>query len=250
MSRVAFPLVLQSPVTGSALVGAKATVTKHVVGGALGSGGAAEIFEEETGAKKVAGNVIVTDNTGRWTQGSGAAYAQYWIPEGRYDIIISGAGLTAVTITRELVTSELVVQEGGIGNEAVGTSKLRMLAVTAGQLALEAVEAGAIKALAVTTAKLAEGAVTTAKLAEGTIRKPTLTEPLTARAGSTVFTPSATRPVMVTITMQAELSLFVEGSNVIAGINTGSYTFWLVPGGTWEYTTAKAAEVKSTYWLF
>ena len=106
MSRVAFPLVLQSPTSGSALVGAKATITKHVVGASLGSGAEAEIFLTETESSKVAGNVITTDNTGRWTQGEGAspAYAQYWIPEGTYDVLISGTGLTSVYITRELVS--------------------------------------------------------------------------------------------------------------------------------------------------
>jgi hypothetical protein len=105
MSRVAFPLVLQSPVTGSALVGAKATITKHNVGGGLGSGEAATIYTTETESTTTGINVITTDNTGRWTQGEKAspAYAQYWIPEGRYDILISGPGLSSVYITRELV---------------------------------------------------------------------------------------------------------------------------------------------------
>lgn len=107
MARVAFPLVLQSPVTGSALVGATATITKHVVGSSLGSGAEAEIFESETESTKVSGNKIVTDNTGRWTQGEAAApaYAQYFLPEGRYDILISGTGLKSVYITRELVAA-------------------------------------------------------------------------------------------------------------------------------------------------
>jgi hypothetical protein len=108
MARVAFPLVLQSPVNGSALVGAKATITKHEVGKSLGSGAPAEIFLTETESTKVSGNEITTDNTGRWTQGEGAspAYAQYWIPEGRYDILISGSSLKSDYITRELVTTE------------------------------------------------------------------------------------------------------------------------------------------------
>lgn len=105
--RVAIPQVLQSPVSGSALVGAKFTFTMHEVGKALGSGAAAEIFLTETEASKVAGNTIVTDNTGRLTQGEGAvpAWAQYWIPEGRYDILIAGAGLKSVYITRELTAA-------------------------------------------------------------------------------------------------------------------------------------------------
>lgn len=111
MARVAFPLVLQSPVTGSALVGATATITKHVVGASLGSGAEAEIFDSDTESTKVSGNKIVTDNTGRWTQGEAAipAYAQYWLPEGTYDILISGAGLKSVYITRELVSGNSVV---------------------------------------------------------------------------------------------------------------------------------------------
>jgi hypothetical protein len=109
--RVAFPLVLQSPISGSAIVGAKATITTHVVGAALGSGPAAEIFLTETEASKVAGNVITTDNTGRWTQGEGAspAYAQYWLAQGTYDILISGAGLTSVYVTRELVSASSLI---------------------------------------------------------------------------------------------------------------------------------------------
>lgn len=104
MARVAFPLVLQSPVTGSALVGATATVTKHVVGASLGSGPEAEIFTTETEATKTANNKIVTDDTGRWTQGKGASYAQYWLPQGAYDVLISGSGLTSYYVTRELVS--------------------------------------------------------------------------------------------------------------------------------------------------
>jgi microcystin-dependent protein len=108
-------LVLQSPVSGSALVGAKATITKHVVGGSLGSGAAAEIFLSETEATKVSGNTITTDNTGRWTQGESAspAYAQYWLPEGTYDILIFGTGLTAVYITRELASASHGIWEPG-----------------------------------------------------------------------------------------------------------------------------------------
>lgn len=106
MARVAFPLVLQNPVTGSALVGATATITKHIIGESLGSGAEAEIFLTDSESTKVSGNKIVTDNTGRWTQGEGAspAYAQYWLPQGTYDILISGSGLSAVYVTRELVS--------------------------------------------------------------------------------------------------------------------------------------------------
>lgn len=106
MARIAFPLVLQSPISGSALVGATATITKHVIGASLGSGAEAEIFLTDSESTKVSGNKILTDDTGRWTQGAGAspAYAQYWLPEGTYDILISGSGLSSVYITRELVS--------------------------------------------------------------------------------------------------------------------------------------------------
>ena len=112
MARVAFPLVLQSPVTGSALVGATATITKHVVGGSLGSGAEAEIFTTETESTKVSGSKIATDNTGRWTQGEAAspAYAQYWLPQGTYDILISGTGLKSVYITRELGSAAIALR--------------------------------------------------------------------------------------------------------------------------------------------
>lgn len=111
--RVAFPLVLQSPVTGSAIVGAKATITKHIAGAAVGGGEAAEIFLAETGASKAASNVIVTDNRGSWTQGEGASYEQYWLPRGTYDITITGTGLTSITITRELVTGQALGYQTG-----------------------------------------------------------------------------------------------------------------------------------------
>jgi microcystin-dependent protein len=102
MARVAFPLVLQSPSSGSAIVGATATITQHVVGGSLGSGPPATIYTSETGVGTTASNEITTDNMGRWTQGVGAGYAQYWLAQGTYDIVVSGTGLTAYAITREL----------------------------------------------------------------------------------------------------------------------------------------------------
>jgi hypothetical protein len=126
MARVAVPLVLQSPVSGSALVGASFTFTKHVVGGSLGSGEAATIYTTETENTPTGSNTITTDSTGRLTQGEAAtpAFAQYWIPEGRYDILISGPGLKSVYITRELVTTE-----GIAAAEAVAAAALtaRML---------------------------------------------------------------------------------------------------------------------------
>lgn len=125
--RVAFPLVLQSPSSGSAIVGATATITQHVVGASLGSGSPATIYTSEVGAGTVVGNQIVTDNTGRWTQG-GPGYAQYWLAAGTYDIVVSGVGLTAYTITRELtsagtppwvaMTMGAGVTTGGSGNTA------------------------------------------------------------------------------------------------------------------------------------
>jgi hypothetical protein len=92
---------------GSALVGDKFTFTKHVVGGTLGSGEAATIYTTETENTPTGSNVLTTDNKGSLTQGEAAipAYAPYWIPEGRYDILISGSGLTSVYTTRELVTT-------------------------------------------------------------------------------------------------------------------------------------------------
>jgi hypothetical protein len=102
MARVAFPLVAQSPSSGSGLVGAQATITQHVIGGPFGSGAAATIYTSETGAGAVGGNTITTDSFGRWTQGAGAAFAPYWLNEGTYDITITGAGLTTYNITREL----------------------------------------------------------------------------------------------------------------------------------------------------
>lgn len=107
MARVAFPLVLQSPSSGSAIVGATATITQHVVGGTLGAGPAATIYTSETGAGVVTGNQIVSDSSGRWTQGSGLGFAQYWLPQNTYDITISGTGLTTYTITRELFSALL-----------------------------------------------------------------------------------------------------------------------------------------------
>ncbi len=126
MARVAFPLVLQSPVTGSALVGGKATITKHEVGKSLGSGPGAEIFLTEGESGKVSGHVIETDNTGRWTQGEGAspAYAQYWVPEGRYDILISGSGLKSVYITRELISTEVLTSPVLTGTPTAPTAVL------------------------------------------------------------------------------------------------------------------------------
>lgn len=122
MSRVAFPLVLQSPVTGSAIVGAKATITKHVPGVTLGSGEAAEVFTSET--ENIShSNVLTSDSTGRWTQGEGAGFLQYWLPEGSYDIAISGTGITTVVITRELVggspTAGLVAGTGELVSSGV-----------------------------------------------------------------------------------------------------------------------------------
>lgn len=105
MARVAFPLVLQSPSTGSAIAGATATITQHVVGQSLGSGPAATIYTSETGAGTVTGNQITTDSTGRWTQGPASGFAQYWLAQGTYDIAISGTSLTAYTITRELISA-------------------------------------------------------------------------------------------------------------------------------------------------
>ncbi len=112
-NRVAFPLVLQSPSTGAAIIGATATVTKHVVGaGTLGAGAAASIYAQEVGGVPITGNQIVTDNLGRWTQGSSAGYAAYWLPQGTYDIAISGPGLSAFTIVRELVSGEVNSDSG------------------------------------------------------------------------------------------------------------------------------------------
>jgi hypothetical protein len=206
LPRVAFPLVLQSPSTGSALVGANATITKHVVGGSLGGGAEATIFTEETGAGKTASNVITTDNTGRWTQGYSEGYKQYWIEEGRYDILISGTGLTAVYITRELVT-------GGV--EAVTTERIANTAVTAGKIASEAVETTKIKALAVTEAKIAETTVTGPKLGSGTVRQET---------GTT----------------QSFLSwgLINESGSIETG--TGDYTITRVATGEYELKWSKA----------
>jgi hypothetical protein len=108
MARVAIPFVLQSPVTGSALVGDKFTFTKHVVGGTLGAGEAATIYTTETESTTTGSNVLTTDARGSLTQGESAspAWAQYWIAEGRYDVLISGSGLKSVYITRDLVTTE------------------------------------------------------------------------------------------------------------------------------------------------
>lgn len=105
MARVAFPLVLQSPSTGSAIVGATATITKHVAGGTPGTGPAATIFLSETGGSTAGTNQITTDANGRWTQGSGAGYAQYWLAQGTYDVQVGGTGLTTLTITRELASA-------------------------------------------------------------------------------------------------------------------------------------------------
>lgn len=115
MARVAFPLVLQSPSSGSAIVGATATITQHVVGGSLGSGPAATIYTSETGVGVTGTNQIQTDSNGRWTQGSGSGFAQYWLPEGTYDIAITGPGLTGYTITRELACATDVAHHADTG---------------------------------------------------------------------------------------------------------------------------------------
>jgi hypothetical protein len=104
MSRVAIPFVLQSPSSGSAIAGATATITEHVVGDATpGTGTPASIYTQEVGGSALPDNQIVTDNLGRWTQGSGASYAPYWLPPGTYDMAISGPGLAGYVITRDMV---------------------------------------------------------------------------------------------------------------------------------------------------
>lgn len=114
MTRCAFPLVLQSPVTGSAIVGADATITQHVFGApSLGSGAAAEIFLSDTEAEKLPSNTIVTDDTGRWTQGKTTGYKQYWLTQGTYDILITGSGLASVYVTREMASGSIGAWEPG-----------------------------------------------------------------------------------------------------------------------------------------
>jgi hypothetical protein len=146
MARCPIPFVLQSPVTGSALVGDKFTFTIHEPGKSLGSGAAATIYTTETEATTTGSNVLTTDSRGSLTQGESAspAWACYWIAPATYDILISGAGLKSVYIVRDLVSAE---------PESVGTPLLANLAVT--------------------EPKLAAAAVTGVKLGEGTVRQET-----------------------------------------------------------------------------
>jgi hypothetical protein len=206
LPRVAFPLVLQSPSTGSALVGANATITAHVVGGALGSGAAATIYTEETGAGKTASNVITTDNTGRWTQGSSEGY-----------ILISGTGLTAVYITREMVTGgAFAVTAERLGPGSVGSTKLEA----------ESVVTNAIKNEAVTDAKVVKGrALVETENSYTAMKSATKTE---AEAG---FAPSSTRPACVI------LSIRLAGSNPI--------TLWMTNAAA-EYKEVTVIETTET----
>jgi microcystin-dependent protein len=108
MARCAIPFVLQSPVTGSALVGDQFTFTRHVPGKSLGSGEAATIYTTETEATTTGSNVLTTDVRGSLTQGESSSpiWAQYWIAPGTYDILISGAGLKSVYVVRDLVSGQ------------------------------------------------------------------------------------------------------------------------------------------------
>lgn len=113
MNRVAFPYVLQSPSSGSAIPGATATITQNVPGApTLGGGAPAQIYTTQQGGSALAGNQITTDNLGRWTQGASASYAQYWLPEGTYDVVVTGSGLTTFAVTRELWSGTHVVEQG------------------------------------------------------------------------------------------------------------------------------------------
>lgn len=105
MARVAFPQVIQSPASGSAIAGAIATITQHVPGATPGTGLPATIYLAETGSPQVASDQIQSDASGRFTQGAGAGFAQYWLPQGTYDITISGPSLTAYVITREFASA-------------------------------------------------------------------------------------------------------------------------------------------------
>lgn len=104
MARVAIPLVVQAPSSGSAIAGASVQVNRH------SDAGAASLFTSEGGGT-AASNPITTDAYGGCTESGG----QVWVGQGTYDFVISGTGLTTRTITRELVSADYIGQAGQVG---------------------------------------------------------------------------------------------------------------------------------------
>jgi hypothetical protein len=81
------------------------------------------------------------------------------------------AGLLAVEAVTTAKLKAEAVTAAILGKEAVTTEKIKLLAVEAGQLGAEAVETGKIKAKAVTTAKIEDANITAALLATNSVEE-------------------------------------------------------------------------------
>jgi hypothetical protein len=136
-----------------------------------GKGSAGDVYRVSVAGERNLGSGSISFAVGDYAVYNGST----WEKSDTTDSVASVAGKTGV-VKLSFNDIEGLVSEAEIAEEAVSTSRLKALAVTAvkiaegaitaAKLAGEAVGTAALAALAVTTAKIAEGAVTAAKLAE------------------------------------------------------------------------------------
>jgi microcystin-dependent protein len=105
MARAAIPLVVSSPVNGSAVAGATVTITK------TSDASNASIYTARTGGGTTGTNVVTSDANGRCTSGGNELYLE----QGTYTFVISGPGLTSTPIIREVVAGDGIVETFPVG---------------------------------------------------------------------------------------------------------------------------------------
>lgn len=235
MARVPIKSSMCSPVNGSGLVGIECTITKHVPGGALGSGEAAKIYLSETEGAQVGSNTVVTDSRGELTQGESTSWAEYWLAPGSYDYYWHGSGTKPFYVVKEMISA---------GPEGIGTEQIAGESVTEGKLANGAVSKGKLGEEAVTAAKVAKEAVTGPKLGSETVRllAATAYSPLYPRSAGTEYEVSASRPAYVIAECLTGVNLVFYIGGVQSGeINGNAPISFIVPAGVKYKATGTAS---------
>lgn len=102
--RGTIPLIVTSPVNGSAIAGATVTVQNYDTSAAV-------VYTGRTGTGNLGTNVLTTDSNGALTSGGN----ELWLNAGTYKFVISGAGLTTRTLVREIVGGDGLVEITPVG---------------------------------------------------------------------------------------------------------------------------------------